>query len=113
MCIKLLDKTSVKVLKEIKRNSNISLNELQNIYGDNVIYILKSLEKKGFIINPTVRCIKVANGFASDKANKYTISPDGRAYLEEQKDKIIRYWIPILISFSSFVISMISLIRTL
>ena len=106
----MIDKKSVKVLKKIKSNENITLEELKKMYGESIISTVKSLENKGLVINPTAGSIPVSNGFAKVKANKYIISPDGRAYLEEQRDIIIRYWIPILISYA---LSIISLVRTL
>lgn len=108
----MIDKFSLKILRYIKKNADITLEQLKSKFGDHVSDTLTSLEKQGFIINPTIKVFPTSNGFAKNKANKYKISPEGKSHLEERKDTIIRYWIPIFISLISIVISIISLIRT-
>ena len=94
----MIDKLSLKVLKYIKKNDKISINDLKQKFGDNISDNLNFLEKDGYIIRNIIGHFPTANGFVSSKGNEYRMSPKGSAYIQEQRTERIKYWVPIILS---------------
>lgn len=92
----MVDKKSVKILKFIKKNPNIPLDELKKKYGEFANDSLAFLQKNNYIINETKGYAPVHNGSIPVKSNKFRISPKGLAYLQEKRKEAIKYWLPII-----------------
>lgn len=107
----MIDKLSFKILRYIKKNSQISIDDLKQKFEDSTLDSLNFLEKDGYIIRDIIGKFPVANGFVSSKGNKYRISPKGLAYIQEQRIERIKYWVPIifadLLSIAAIIVSIL------
>lgn len=107
----MIDKLSLKVLKYIKKNIKISIDDLKQKFGDNISDNLNFLEKDEYIIRDTIGHFRTANGFVPSKGNKYRISPKGSAYIQEQRIERVKYWVPIIfadiLSISAIIVSIL------
>ena len=94
----MIDKTSVKMLKYIKKHANVTLDELSAEFGDYAKDAVDFLRTDKQIIDDVQRCYPTANGAIPIRSGKYRISPKGLAYLRETRAERRRYWIPIILS---------------
>ena len=94
----MIDKKSFKILKHIKKNVNISLDELKSRYGEWANDHISFLQKNEYILNDIKGYLPCTNGQMPIRKNKFRISPKGLAYLQELKIERRKYWIPIILS---------------
>ncbi len=94
----MIDKKSLKILKFIKKNSNISLDELNNKFGIYAKDSVAFMQKNEYIINDLKGYLPCTNGQMPIRTNKFRISPKGLAYLQEKRKEAIKFWLPIIIA---------------
>lgn len=94
----MIDKTSVKMLKYIKKHANVSLDEIKTEFGEFTVDFVIFLQNDKYIINEVRKYIPTENGPAPDRTNKFRISPKGLSYLQETRKERRKYWIPIILS---------------
>lgn len=94
----MIDKKSYKILKFIKKNSNVSVEDLKKKYGDFSKDNISFLQKNEYVINDIKGYLPATNGQLPIRTNKLRISPKGLAYLQELKVESRKYWFPIILS---------------
>ena len=88
----MLDTQTLKILKYINKNPNVSLKTLTAKFGENCKDSTKLLQKNdesaGY--HPTA--------FVPMYKNIFRILPQGEAYLQSISKERIKYWVPIIIA---------------
>lgn len=94
----MIDRLSVKMLKYIKKHTNVTLDDLKSKFGEYSDDYIRFLQKDNYIINDLNGYHPVVNGTVPIKTNRFHISPKGIAYLQETRIERRKYWVPIILS---------------
>jgi hypothetical protein len=92
----MLDTQTLKILKHINKNPNVSLKTLTAKFGESCKDSTKLLQKNDFISNESAGYHPTA--FVPMYKNIFRILPQGKAYLQSISKERIKYWVPIIIA---------------
>lgn len=107
----MLDKFTLKILRHIEKNPNITLDSLKNTFSDSCISSVSYLWKEEYISNKS-------NGYHAITRthiynNSYTITPKGSSYLEELPKNLFFKIYPLVISTLALIISALAFLTSL
>lgn len=104
-----LDRTTMKVLKHIKKNPEISIDELKEKFGNSLGNSIDYLLSKKLIYQP----IHSVGGGTFAPAHYYSISAKGNPYFQHKFGNAVYKLYPYIISTISIILSIIALITSL
>jgi hypothetical protein len=106
--ILMLSKKSLKLLRYIKKHSNITIAALREKFGKSVDSFVMDLWKNEYIENKKMeRTTKVKTDMTLPIGD-YTISPKGLAKLESLPREKLKFWLPMTLSVIALIVSIIS-----
>jgi hypothetical protein len=106
----MLDKFTLKILRYIKRNPDVTLDNLKTTFSDKCTPSVSHLWKEEYISNKQVGYHAVVNSPIYN--NSYTITPKGLSYLEElPKNSFFKIY-PLVISTLALIISALALLKS-
>lgn len=106
----MLDKNTVKILKFINKNPDVTLEELKEHFGNECNDSVMYLYKNSYIANKSKGYHPLTH--SQIYANEYRILPHGKSYLQNTPKEAFLKIYPQIISTAALIVSIIALLKS-
>lgn len=108
-----IDKKMFKVMKYIYRRNEVSISKLKNHFpakgNDNVVPLILVMCSKNLAMLRMSNRVLTYDVHYLDQATSVGLTPEGNKYVEDRRESLLKWVIPIVISVLSLTLSFISL----